>query len=169
VNRIIECEGRRVAVEIEPDGDGCRYRIVQDGQSGPVAAVSFLEAEPGIYSVLREGRSYEVKITPGMLGGWHVDISGRRLVVQVIDPRTSGRRSQVGIEGRQEISAPMPGKVVRVLVNEGDTVEAGDGLVVVEAMKMQNEMKAPRSGKVLALAARTGATVSAGEVLVTLE
>ena len=63
----------------------------------------------------------------------------------------------------------MPGKVVRVLVEEGATVEEGHGLIVVEAMKRQNEMKAPRKGKVVVLAARAGASVTAGEVLVTLE
>jgi len=62
----------------------------------------------------------------------------------------------------------MPGKVVRVLVAEGDTVEAGQGLLVVEAMKMQNEIKAPRSGRVVALAAREGATVAAGDPLATI-
>jgi biotin carboxyl carrier protein len=62
----------------------------------------------------------------------------------------------------------MPGKVVRVLVAVGDAVEAGQGIVVVEAMKMQNEMKAPRAGKVIAIAAKTGATVTAGEVLATV-
>jgi biotin carboxyl carrier protein len=63
----------------------------------------------------------------------------------------------------------MPGKVVRLLVAAGDSVEAGQGIVVVEAMKMQNELKAPRAGKVTALAAKMGATVSAGEVLATIE
>jgi biotin carboxyl carrier protein len=63
----------------------------------------------------------------------------------------------------------MPGKVVRVLVAVGDAVEAGQGVVVVEAMKMQNELKAPRAGTVIAMAAGIGATVTAGEVLATIE
>ena len=63
----------------------------------------------------------------------------------------------------------MPGKVVRVLVAQGDQVEAGQGLVIVEAMKMQNELKAPRAGKVVAVAAAAGATVNAGEILATIE
>jgi biotin carboxyl carrier protein len=62
----------------------------------------------------------------------------------------------------------MPGKVVRVLVAVGDEVAAGQGLLVVEAMKMQNEMKAPRPGKVLSLSAAEGSTVTAGEVLATI-
>jgi biotin carboxyl carrier protein len=62
----------------------------------------------------------------------------------------------------------MPGKIVRVLAAVGDMVEAGQGVVVVEAMKMQNEMKAPRAGRVVTLSAREGASVSAGEVLATI-
>ncbi|HSB13592.1 MAG TPA: acetyl-CoA carboxylase biotin carboxyl carrier protein subunit, partial [Bryobacteraceae bacterium] len=65
--------------------------------------------------------------------------------------------------------APMPGKVVRVLAAEGDLVEAGQGLLVVEAMKMQNEVKAPKAGRVAALAAREGGTVAAGDVLAVIE
>ena len=68
----------------------------------------------------------------------------------------------------QTVAAPMPGKIVRVLAAVGDEVIAGQGLLVVEAMKMQNEMKAPRPGKVLSMAAKPGATVSAGEVLATI-
>ena len=68
----------------------------------------------------------------------------------------------------QTLASPMPGKVVRVLVAVGDEVAAGQGLLVVEAMKMQNEMKSPRAGKVLSLAAVEGATVSAGQPLATI-
>ncbi|HWQ03049.1 MAG TPA: biotin/lipoyl-containing protein, partial [Candidatus Nitrosotenuis sp.] len=68
-------------------------------------------------------------------------------------------------EGRQEILAPMPGKVVRVLVKSGDAVEAGHGLLVVEAMKMQNEIKSPKSGKVERVLVSEGQNVNAGETL----
>jgi len=90
--------------------------------------------------------------------------------VEALDPRRwtpSSRQSNV--EGRTELLAPMPGKVVRVLVSEGETVEAGQGIVVVEAMKMQNEMKAARGGRVSSLSAREGASVNAGDVLATIE
>jgi biotin carboxyl carrier protein len=69
----------------------------------------------------------------------------------------------------QDVKAPMPGKVIRLLVREGDEVQAGQGLAVVEAMKMQNELKALRAGRVLRVAVKDGATVGAGDVLVTLE
>ena len=98
-----------------------------------------------------------------------VVIDGFRFEIDVRDPRRF-RRSAGGRggEGVQTIVAPMPGKVVRVLVAPGDSVEAGQGLMVVEAMKMQNEMKAARAGSVLSVSAREGATVAAGEVLATI-
>jgi biotin carboxyl carrier protein len=83
------------------------------------------------------------------------------------DLRASGHGG--GTHGRQEIAAPMPGKVVRVLVKVGDAVEEGQGVVVVEAMKMQNEMKSPKAGTVAEVRTRADATVSAGEVLIVVE
>jgi biotin carboxyl carrier protein len=74
-----------------------------------------------------------------------------------------------GLEGRQTLSAPMPGKVVRILVNEGDPVERGQGLVVIEAMKMQNELKSPKAGRVVSISASEGAAVAAADVLAVVE
>jgi biotin carboxyl carrier protein len=128
-----------------------------------------MEVEPGIYSVLVGNRSYEVKIVPGG-EGYYVDLDGHRSFVEVRDPRTLVRSGRGGLgEGRLSVAAPMPGKVIRVLVAAGAEVQAGDGLIVVEAMKMQNEMKAPKGGRVVEVAAREGATVVAGEVLAVIE
>jgi biotin carboxyl carrier protein len=128
-----------------------------------------LEVEPGVYSVLMGARSVEVRVWQNP-AGVSVELMGVTLDAEVLDPRETGpRRAGIGPHGRQSITSPMPGKVVRVLVEKGAMVEAGQGLVVVEAMKMQNEMKAPKAGKVVALPARAGANVNAGEVLVTLE
>jgi biotin carboxyl carrier protein len=84
-----------------------------------------------------------------------------------VDPRAWRGRKQgaIEVEGRQEILAPMPGKIVRVLVAVGESVEAGQGLLVVEAMKMQNEIRSPKNGKVERLLAKEGQAVNAGEVL----
>lgn len=152
-------------------GDDGRLEFSLDNLSGTAELV---EVEPGIYSVLVGSRSVEVKIGPHPAGsaspGFWVDIDGIRRTVEVRDPRDSGaHRAAAHASGRLNISAPMPGKVIRVLVAEGDSVEAGAGIVVVEAMKMQNEMKAPRSGRIAAVKAREGATVASGEVLVVLE
>jgi biotin carboxyl carrier protein len=120
----------------------------------------------GTYSVLLGGRVY--RATMGPRGEIH--INGLRLGVEVFDPREWGSSSRrAGAAGRQEVHAPMPGKVVRVLAEVGDLVEEGQGLVVVEAMKMQNEMKAPKKGRVAEVRAKAGATVSAGDVLVVVK
>ena len=126
------------------------------------------EVEPGVYSVLRAGRSFEVRAV-GSRNGLRLELDGRRFTAEVRDPRDRAQKSAAVVgTGRQNIAAPMPGKVVRVLVREGDAVEVGQGLVVVEAMKMQNEMKAVRVGNVVEVRVSNGDTVSAGDVLVVL-
>ena len=126
------------------------------------------QVEPGVYSVLLGGRSFEVRAIASR-EGLRLELDGRRFTAEVSDPRDRGKRSAAALgTGRQNIAAPMPGKVIRVLVREGDAVEIGQGLVVVEAMKMQNEMKALRSGQVVEVGVRDGDTVSAGDVLVVL-
>lgn len=125
--------------------------------------------EPGVYSVLMGGRSFEARVeeTPA---GLVVVVNGHRFEVEVRDPRAWARGGGAGAgSGAATIAAPMPGKVVRVLVAVGDEVASGQGIVVVEAMKMQNEMKATRAGRIATLSAREGATVAAGEVLATIE
>ena len=100
-----------------------------------------------------------------------VMVGTRRYTVTLIDPRrlrSSAGARMLGDEAAR-IVAPMPGKVVRLLVSEGDEVEAGSGVVVVEAMKMQNEMRSPRKGRVATLKVATGETVNAGEVLAIIE
>ena len=135
----------------------------------PGQSSSAEEIEPGVYSVLDQGRSVEVRITKNAFG-WNVQAGGRGFAVEVRDPRDASSRSRKALSaGRQNIAAPMPGKVVRVLVKEGDQVEGGQGLVVVEAMKMQNAMKAALAGTVVRVRVRDGDTVGAGDVLVTLE
>ena len=131
--------------------------------------ISAHEVEPGVYSALRDGVSHEVKIIPNR-DGYHVEISGHALSVQIRDPRERTRgSSHARASGRQNITAQMPGKVVRVLVKAGDAVEAGQGLVVVEAMKMQNEMKSPKAGVVASVLTEDGATVAVGDTLIVIE
>jgi len=92
--------------------------------------------------------------------------------VRVIDPKRMRSGQRAGAQAADETAqlvAQMPGKVVRVLVEQGVNVEAGDGLVIVEAMKMQNEMKAPRAGVVVKLNAKAGETVNAGDLLAVIE
>jgi len=150
-------DGREERIEI---ANG-RFRI----GDGPERQASVEMPQPGVYSVLLDGRSYQARVEEGV-----VTVNGFRYEIEVRDPRRWSRQSRGGAHaGAQSIKAPMPGKVVRVLVAVGDTVEIGQGIVVVEAMKMQNELKAPRAGTVIGVAAKLGATVTAGEVLATIE
>ena len=104
-------------------------------------------------------------------GSFTVVLRGRGYDVSVIDPKRlrSGQNSGAHHTGSAEIVSPMPGKIVRILVELGAHVEAGAGVVVVEAMKMQNEMKAPKAGVVVSINAEEGATVNAGDVLAVIE
>jgi biotin carboxyl carrier protein len=161
----LSLNGADRAIEIVAPAPECRFRIGDDPARDAEVAVP----EPCVYSVLMDGRSYEARVeeTPG---GLIVVIDGFRFEIEIRDPRRWARQSgAAGSHGIQQLSAPMPGKVVRVLVSAGESVEAGQGLVVVEAMKMQNEIKAPRAGKILTVPAKETATVTAGETLVTLE
>jgi len=134
------------------------------------------QVAPGIYSIIIDGRCYEVFISSGprqMAAAreepYTVTVRGRNHLVQVLDP---GRRRRPntpdGGEGPLDVLAPMPGKVVKVLVAEGQQVSSGDGLLVIEAMKMQNEIRASRSGRVEKLHVNEGAGVETGFKLLRL-
>ena len=153
--------GRGAVLEIENG----RFRYVPEN-AGPVEREFSLKSLfPGSHSVLIGNRSYEV-----VAAGGKIRVNGRAFKVEVFDPREMRGRKSAGLgEGRLNIAAMMPGKVVRILVAAGDAVESGQGLVVVEAMKMQNEMKSPKAGRVLEVKTRPDATVVAGEVLMVIE
>src|SRR5271167_2381033 len=103
-----------------------------------------------VLSILVGGKAYEVKRERSLQGELHMVIGSARYAVDVQDPRSlRTRRAVAGTEaGPQKLKAPMPGKVVRIMVQEKDEVKAGQSIVVMEAMKMQNEMKSPKDGKV---------------------
>jgi biotin carboxyl carrier protein len=156
--------GAEEHIEILAPAPDCRFRFAD----GPERAAQVERPEPGVYSVLLDGRVYEARVeeTPTALV---VVVKDHRFEIEVRDPRRLRRRgSAAGHAGVLTVSAPMPGKVVRVLAAVGGEVQPGQGLLVVEAMKMQNEIKAPRGGKVLSMPAQQGATVAAGDVLATI-
>jgi biotin carboxyl carrier protein len=160
----LKIDGADESFEILAPAPRCRFRIGDSTESCADVEV----VEPGVYSVLMDGRSYEARVEE-TADALVVVIDGRRFEIEARDPRRFSRKgSGAGADGPQTIAAPMPGKVVRVLAAVGDEVAAGQGLLVVEAMKMQNELKAPRAGRVLALSAAEGATVAAGETLATI-
>jgi biotin carboxyl carrier protein len=127
--------------------------------------MNLIETEPGLYSVLLDGASYEVRVL-----GNEVTVNGHRFEIAIEDPRQWKRRNgAAGTQGRISITAPMPGKVVRLMVSVGDAITAGQSVVVVEAMKMQNELKSPRDGHVTAIRVKEHDSVNAGAILVLIE
>jgi len=149
-------------VELEQDGNA--WRVTLDGM--PVSADA-AEIGPHTLSLLLDGVSHEIHVSPQEEGTLKLLTGGKEFTAEVIDPRAWRGRRHGGVEakGRQQIVAPMPGKVVRLLVKPGEQVEAGKGLLVVEAMKMQNEIRSPKSGTVERVLATEGQNVNAGEVL----
>lgn len=153
---------RRHVVELERNGAG--YRVLLDGK---LLEADATQVSPLTFSVLLAGRAYEVHVTPALDGTVKLQSGPNEFTAAIQDPRAwRGRKhGALEAEGRQQIIAPMPGKVIRLLVGAGDQVEAGQGLVVVEAMKMQNEVRSPKKGKVERMLAKEGQNVNAGEVL----
>jgi biotin carboxyl carrier protein len=152
--------GKPVLLTLKKTGDSWTFE--SDGKTGEALIA---QPETGVYHVLLDGRSYEVRVS-----GQRMDINGQEVTVIFEDPRDSASADEAaGVHGRQSITAPMPGKVIRVLASEGETVDRGDGIVVIEAMKMQNELKAPKAGRVTSLSATEGATVTPGQILAVIE
>jgi biotin carboxyl carrier protein len=130
-----------------------------------VKELDVVEVERGVYSVIAGLESWEVRVA-----GNEISIGGHRFPFEIEDPRQWKPSSHsVDAHGRASIAAAMPGKIVRVLVAVGDEVVAGQGILVVEAMKMQNELKAPKDGRVTSLEVRENDSVNAGAVLATIE
>lgn len=142
---------------------GGKYIGLLDGQ--PIDA-EIRALAPGVYSVLWDGELFEVRVEPRD-ESYRVMMRGQEFFPRVRDPRRLARRSggTLEAEGRQNITAPMPGKVIKILVREAAEVEAGQGLIVVEAMKMQNEIRSPKKGVVEKICVSEGASVGVGEAL----
>jgi len=165
---VLEVNGvvRRVQVEQE----GTRFLVTLDGVRHALDAA---EIEPGRWSLLFDAaqHSHEVLVRSGQTGAATVIVDGATVPVRVLDPRrrwSAGAAKDGGGDGPVRVTAPMPGKVVRVLVQPGEVVTARQGLVVVEAMKMENELRAPRAGTVRDVQACEGASVEAGALLLTI-
>jgi biotin carboxyl carrier protein len=153
---------RTHTVDLERLGD--QWRIILDGE--PVNA-DVVKIAPNTLSILLRGESHEIRVARSSEGLLKVQTGLREFTAEVTDQRSwRGRRlSHVEVEGRQQITAPMAGKVVRVLVKSGEKVEVGQGLLVVEAMKMQNEIRSTKSGTVERLLVQEGRPVNSGETL----
>jgi biotin carboxyl carrier protein len=157
---------RKHLVELQREGES--FHVVLDGQA---VEADLTKVAANSISILFAGQSFEVHVTPTHEGNLKLQSGPHEFMAEVQDPRAWRSRKHSGpqAEGRQQVLAPMPGKVIRLLVQDGETVEAGQGLVVIEAMKMQNEIRSPKNGRVERLLAKEGQTVNAGEVLAWVE
>jgi len=153
---------------IEVEVDGTRVTVDGVGVETDLAAVS---GTP-LYHLLLGGESWTVAVEPlEGAGRWALGLVGERVEVAVQDEQARGTEAASGTDrrgGDGTVRAPMPGLVVRIEVAEGQQVAAGTGLVVVEAMKMENELRAPRSGTVRTVHVAVGEAVEKGASLVTL-
>ncbi len=152
-------------LEIQRTGPGQFAVAAEDGSQ-----IDAIEVAPRTYSILINGRAFEAIIIPAA-DGVLVRLGGHEFHAVVSDPHAwrRDRGALFGAEGKQQVTAPMPGKVIRILVSAGEAVEANQGLVVVEAMKMQNEIRAPKAGTIERIFVREGNAVAAGEPLLTMQ
>jgi biotin carboxyl carrier protein len=161
----VTIENKSYRLEVE-QREG-KWRCLLDGREVAIDAVL---ARPDVLSILIGGKAYEVKRerTPTDTHYW---VGSSRYSVELQDPRSLRSRRKAGeaTSGPRKLTAPMPGRVVRVLAEEKSTVEAGQALLVIEAMKMQNEIKSPKNGVVQRILVQAGAAVNAGEVLAVVE
>jgi biotin carboxyl carrier protein len=167
LNFDIELAGRKHRLSIQSIAAAAGYSFLLDGQS--CSADAYL-LQPNILSLLIAGRSYRI-LLDARPGGKAIVLGERRISYRVDDPRSLRSRTNVDTSdtGARPIVASMPGRIVRILVQVGEHIEAQQGLIVVEAMKMQNELKSPRSGNVTRVVVEVGATVQAGDVLLVIE
>lgn len=143
-----------------------RWHCQLDGHEIEVDAVL---ARPNVLSLRIANKAYEVKCER-VGSDLHIWVGSVRYAAEVRDPRSLRSRARaVDEHGPKKLTAPMPDKVVRILVTQGAEIEAGAGVLVVEAMKMQNEVKSPKKGTVQKILVIEGAAVNAGDVLAIVE
>ena len=157
--------GRRRAVDVRREGE--RFLVAVDGrqQEADVKVIN------GVWSMLlAPARSYEVAFSASTDGAVIVHVDGVPVEVSITQTRRAGTAGSSTVDDRpQRVTAPMPGKVVKLLVKPGDTVHARQGLIVIEAMKMENELRARAAGRVSEVRVAEGTSVEAGAILVVLE
>ncbi len=157
------------------NGDVCLRRLGDKGNGandGELVCLDWRTPEPRVYSLLVGGKSYDVHIDENANDEEALEL---HLMSRVIRARASDARKRRvvkedgGPDGPVQITAPMPGRVVKVLAAEGTAVTRGDGIIVLEAMKMENELKAPRDGIVASVLVEEGQGVEGGALLATIE
>jgi biotin carboxyl carrier protein len=160
----VAIDGKNYRLELERSEGRWSCRL--DGRAIEVDAVL---ARPDVLSLRIGNKAYEVKCER-VGSDQHLWVGSVRYSAEVRDPRSfRGRARTADEQGPKKLTAPMPGKVVRILAAQGAEIEAGAGVLVVEAMKMQNEVKSPKKGTVQKIVVAEGAAVNAGDVLAIVE
>jgi biotin carboxyl carrier protein len=157
----IAIAGKTHRLELKPTDRGWTCRL-----DGSEIAVDCTPIGADLLSIVLNGKSYQVRRESNK-----IFVGDHAYEVSVTDPRSwRGRSASAAAQsGPRKLIASMPGKVVRVLANEGDQIEPGQGVVVIEAMKMQNEIRSPKQGRLQKLLVREGMNVNAGETLALVE
>jgi biotin carboxyl carrier protein len=159
-----EIDGRQLSIELEQRDGRVQARV-----GSREYELEVVSPEAGVYTFLTDDRVYEANVWAPEPNSFRVLVGGHVFATNIIDRKHRRPAAEHVMEGRQNLVAPMSGKVVRVLVAAGDEVELGQGVVVVEAMKMQNEIKSPKSGRVIEVRVAEGATVNTNQVLAVVE
>jgi biotin carboxyl carrier protein len=161
----VNIDGKNYRLELQRLEDRWQCRL--DGHEIQVDAIL---ARRDVLSILIEGKAYEIK-RERTATDLHLWVGSARYAAELRDPRSLRSRESSARDGQgpRKLVAPMAGKVVRVLLHAGSEVEAGQGVLVVEAMKMQNEIKSPKKGVLQKIVASEGATVNPGDVLAIVE
>jgi biotin carboxyl carrier protein len=176
----VEVRGQVYKIEIEPaarePASGSKSselpssvcKVTSNGRALSVECARIHDRE---LSLFINGRSFTARREPGANDTTRVLLEGRSYECNLRDPRSLRARARSGQSqaGEQKLTASMPGKVVRVLAHENDTISIGQGILVIEAMKMQNEVRSPKPGRLKKVMVREGANVNAGEILAILE
>jgi biotin carboxyl carrier protein len=160
----VNIDGRNYRLELNRDEGRWSCRL--DGHELEVDAVL---ARPDVLLLRIGNKAYEIK-SERVGSDWHLWVGSTRFAAEIRDPRSlRGRAQSRDDSGPRKIVAPMPGKIVRLLVGEGDEVATGVGVAVMEAMKMQNEIKSPKTGIVQKILVSEGAPVNPGDVIAIVE
>ncbi len=163
----VELNGFDYLLDLRQSNEITQYRITGATEAEGTASVE--QVAPGVFSILHEKRSFVVRLSE-TVNGLEAFVGHQRFLPVVADPRDwSKTAKQASADGPQEVRALMPGKIIKILAALHGEVEIGAGVIVVEAMKMQNEMKAPKTGKIVKIHVAEGAAVAPGEPLLTIE
>jgi len=162
----LEIEGQMRQVEITPADAPGNFQVRIDGE---LLSADVCLLRPGVLSLILEGRAHRI-VLDAEASESLLHLRAQRIPYRIEDPRSlRSRRRHAGADGPATLKASMPGRVVRVLVEKGQAIAAHQGVVVIEAMKMQNELKSPREGRVSELRVAPGDTVSSGDTLAVIE